>query len=116
MNARELLISLGRETFLVIDQLLNAVLLGLAALVMAVVTGNPQNPAYSDETLSAHAWRAEKRDKPWGKFFRPVIDWMFLWQKPDPTIAVNGVVVTGHCQRAYLKEKLKRGLPPEYRE
>ena len=45
----------------------------------------------------------------------PPIDFMFSWQKPDAAYADKNGPVTGHCYRAYLKEKARSYLPPEYR-
>jgi hypothetical protein len=90
------------ESFLAIDQAINAI-------VMPLVTWSV---GMSDETLSARAWRS--RNHRWAKALRPAIDFLFSWQKPDPTVADENGPVQGHCQRAYLREKLRRGLPPEY--
>lgn len=110
------LVDLGRESGIGVDQLLNAIS-GIFKVVDAAVTGERPAPAYADETLSARTWRAARRGKVVGLVFRPLIDLMFAWQKPDPTIKDEmGAIVTGHCFRAYLKEQLRRGLPPEYRD
>lgn len=70
--------------------------------------------AYAGETLSAHAWRS--RARPFGKFFRPVIDGMFFWQRPDPAVLdVAGRPIEPHCWRAFEKARLRMYLPPEYR-
>lgn len=117
MNAWQLFKHWIYQNALGIDQQANAFFLGLFAIVLAVFTGKPQNPAYVDESLSAHAHRAEGRGKRWGLLSRPFIDWLFSWQKPDPTITDDyGNVVQGHCERAYYKEILRRNLPPAYRE
>lgn len=71
---------------------------------------------YADETLSARAYRASKNNRYPGKLLMPLIDVLFLWQKPDDEVnALAGEVVRGHCRRAYHKEALRRSLPPEYR-
>jgi hypothetical protein len=70
--------------------------------------------AYSDESLSAHAWRAQ--EKPFGRFFRPVIDTLFSWQRPDPDFKdESGNPITSHCRRAFEKERARRYSPPEER-
>lgn len=56
-----------------------------------------------DESISAHAYRLHRDGKPWG-FLRPVIDWLFSWQKAEG----------GHCQRAYERERARFYLPGEY--
>lgn len=109
--------AMGLQFLLALDQLGNTIGPGFAGVVWAMVTGERQNVAYSDETLSAHAWRAKVRGKLWGIVWCPLIDLMFSWQGQDTQInALAGKAVTSHCQRAYWKEKLRRGLPPEYRE
>ena len=98
---------LGFQQFLIaLDQVINTVL--------AMLTGRI---GWADETMSAHCWRAATEGKPAAKFFLPIVDWMFSWQANDPTIVdERGAVITTHCHRAFMKEKLRRGLPPEYRE
>lgn len=59
--------------------------------------------SWADETLSARTYRAAKRGKLVGKFAMPVIDALFFWQGP------------GHCRNAYIKERERANLPPEYR-
>jgi hypothetical protein len=72
--------------------------------------------AYSDETLSAHCWRSFRDGKIWGRMFMPPIDLMFSWQHPNPEVTDDkGNPAVGHCHRAYLKEKQRDYLPPEYR-
>ena len=84
---------------------------------MAALTGRRQNVAYADETLSAHAWRAYARGRIWGVLLKPVIDAMFFWQQEDGEVNVAaGRAITGHCERAFWKEKLRRNFPPEYRD
>jgi hypothetical protein len=83
----------------------------LANVLVSTLTGNE---GFATETLSAHAWRA--RDKPLGRFFIPPIDWLFSWQKPDPAYSDENGPVTGHCRRAFLKERARSYLPAEYRE
>jgi hypothetical protein len=86
-----------RQLGIAVDQLANAILMGFA-----------------DETLSARAWRS--RNGFFARIFRPVIDVLFFWQKPDPEVnMLVGRVVTSHCEQAYWKEKLRRDHAPEYR-
>lgn len=56
-----------------------------------------------DETLSARAWRTEQTGKAFGKFFRPLIDALFLL-----------FLQRNHCQNAYREERLRKQLPSEY--
>ena len=51
-----------------------------------------------DETLSSRAYRAEKRGKYFGRFFRPVID-MIFWFEIE------------HCKSAYYSEINRLQLP-----
>ena len=60
---------------------------------------------FADETLSSYAYRMERQGKPWGLFWRPVIDWMFSWQRWP----------TGHCHVSYEQERLRDQFPPELR-
>lgn len=82
------------QLFIAVDQLLNVLVTPL------------RRGAWADETLSARAWRMEQAGKPWGRFWRPVIDWLFAWQRAEG----------GHCQRAYLRERQRMHLPPELRQ
>ena len=71
---------------------------------------------YADETLSARAYRGWKAGRGAGRWLMKPIDLLFFWQAADDEVnALAGRIVDGHCERAYLKEKLRRGLPPEYR-
>lgn len=58
---------------------------------------------YPDETMSAAAWRTEKKGKRLGKFFRPIIDFLFRPFERD------------HCYRAFVAEKFKYQSPVQYR-
>ena len=69
----------------------------LAYVLLTLGAGHP------DETLSAAAWRVEKAGKPWGRIFRPVIDFIFLPMERD------------HCYRSYISEQRGAQLPKEYR-
>jgi hypothetical protein len=104
------------QAALLLDQAGN-VLLGVKAVLLAALTGEEQGTCYADETLSAHAWRADVARKPWGRMMRPVIDLAWSWQRPDQRVnAAAGFEVTGHCERAFWKKRLRLGLPPEYRD
>lgn len=74
-----------KQFLIALDQLFNTILCG-----------------YADETLSARAWRAEKKGKILGKIFRPLIDLLFFFQED-------------HCYKSYLSEVQKRQFPREYR-
>lgn len=64
--------------------------------------------SWADETLSCRTYRAWKDGKVLGKFWMPVIDFLFAWQ-PLPEGAI------GHCHGAYLKEMSRYNHPPEMR-
>lgn len=70
-------------------------LIALDQLFNTILGGHP------DETLSSRAWRAEQKARLFGKFFRPLIDGIFFWQKD-------------HCYQGYLAEKLRRQLPDNF--
>jgi hypothetical protein len=82
-----------QEVGIAFDQLINA-------LIPPVLT-----LSFSDETLSARTFRAARRGRLVGRLAMPVIDFLFRWQG-----------VKNHCEMAYIKEKERRGLPPEYRD
>lgn len=85
------------QLFIAVDQVANV----LCTLLTS--------PAWSDETLSSRAWRAERKGRVMGRIWRPLIDVLFLWQRIDPP-------ATGHCHQAYIRERDRIGLPPEMRE
>lgn len=58
---------------------------------------------YPDETLSAAAYRTEAQGKPLGRFWRPVIDWLFSPFERE------------HCKKAYWAERKRLQSPPEQR-
>ena len=70
----------------------------LAYVLLTLGAGHP------DETLSAAAWRTEKKGRLLGQIFRPVIDALF-W-----------IIERDHCYRAYISEKRGLHLPPAYRK
>jgi hypothetical protein len=109
--------SLRRQTLLLLDLAGNAIGLGTIAVFVALWTGEEQEPCLSDETLSAHAWRSDQKPTWWAKWLRPAIDWMFSRQPSLPEVdEAAGFKVTGHCERAFWKKKLRMYLPKEYRE
>lgn len=55
----------------------------------------------ADETLSSRAYRADRGNKRFGKFFRPMIDTLFFWEKD-------------HCRMAYLAEINRKQLPENF--
>lgn len=70
------------------------VLLAIDQLANTLVGG------YADESLSSHAWRMHARGKT--NVWRWLIDHLFFWQEE-------------HCYQAYLSEKERTQLPPEFR-
>jgi hypothetical protein len=56
---------------------------------LAWLTGAPRG-----HTLSGNAWRTEQAGKPWGRFWRPRIDAMFLRYFEQ----------TEHCRKAHDQE------------
>lgn len=76
--------------------------------VANVLVTLPTSRAWSDETLSSRAWRADRDGRVMGRVWRPLIDALFWWQRIDPP-------ATGHCHQAYLRERMRVGLPPEMR-
>lgn len=76
------------QVFIAIDQLLNALLRG-----------------WADETLSSRAWRMHVKGKPAGRYLRPLIDAVFIWQ----TWRLD------HCQRSYESEIRRYDSPDEMR-
>jgi hypothetical protein len=76
------------------------VLIALDQLAYVLITlGN----GYPDETLSSAAYRLELRGHFWGRFWRPIIDWLF---RP---------VEKNHCQQAYNAERLRLQAHPDTR-
>lgn len=89
-------------------------------VAMCFVTGTK---GYSGETLSAHCYRAHRAGRIFGRLLMPAIDAMFAWQarlearKPaDQQIRdEQGVLITAHCRRTFVKESRLLYHPPEYR-
>ena len=80
------------ELFIACDQLLNVLITPL------------QGGAFADETMSSRTYRMHRDGRPWGRILMPIIDWLFAWQVPE------------HCKQAYLKERARVHLPPEFRQ
>lgn len=80
------------------QRLLN-LLIALDQLIYVLVTLGAGSP---DETLSAAAWRTEKKGRLLGQLFRPLIDLIFLPFEKE------------HCHRAFIAERQGRQLPAEY--
>jgi hypothetical protein len=68
----------------------------LAYVILTLGAGHP------DETLSAAAWRTERKNRLLGIAFRPVIDFIFRPLERD------------HCRKAYEAERRGSQLPKEY--
>lgn len=77
------------QLFIACDQLLN------------VLLGPFSRQTWADETLSARCGRLGHR-YPY-KFWRVVIDFLFMWQGPN------------HCVKAHEKEKTRYHSPPAQR-
>jgi len=76
------------------------ILIALDQLITTLIGG------YPDESLSSYAYRMNVQRKPWGRVWRPVIDWLFSWQRlPD-----------GHCSAAYDEERKRLQYPPILRK
>lgn len=82
------------QLFIAVDQLINV-------LVTPFQAG-----AWADETLSSRAWRMDQKGRPWGRALRPIIDWLFAWQKAEG----------GHCKQAFERERIRFHAPPEARD
>lgn len=62
---------------------------------------------WCDETMSSHAYRLWRDDKPFGWLMR-VYDVLFFWQTLPPG-------ARGHCHGAYMKERERYQSPPDQR-
>ena len=71
-------------------RLLN-LLIAVDQLLYVIITLGHGHP---DETMSAAAWRLEQEGRWQGKFFRPLLDWLFWF---DPM----------HCMKSYESEILR---------
>ena len=65
-------------------------LIAIDHLVFAIIT---LGSCRRGETISAAVWALEQNGKLQGRFFRPVIDWLFTLIERD------------HCQVSWLAEK-----------
>ena len=74
-------------------------LLAIDCLGTAIIGG------FYGETLSSYAWRLDQQGKLGGRIFRPLIDWLFAWQKHP----------RGHCYYAWQDLKARNNMPPELR-
>jgi hypothetical protein len=63
-------------------------LIAIDQLIYVVITLGSGCP---DETMSSAAWRLEQKGKIQGKIFRPLIDWLFWFDKD-------------HCRTSYESE------------
>jgi len=63
-------------------------LIAIDQLIYVVITLGSGCP---DETMSSAAWRLEQKGKIQGKIFRPLIDWLFWFDKD-------------HCKTSYESE------------
>ncbi len=74
------------------------VLIAIDQVGTALIGGSP------DETMSSYAYRMERQGKLAGRVFRPLIDWLFSWQK----------IPGGHCRDAWLAEVNRTQEAPEF--
>lgn len=79
---------------------LGNILRGIDQFLFVLVT---LGAAHNDETPSAAAWRLELEGHWSGKFWRPVIDGLFFFDK-------------NHCEESFWNEVLHKQLPPVYAE
>lgn len=63
--------------------------------------GNAYAAGWADESISARAWRRRTESDVWAAL-RILIDTLFFWQP-------------GHCEDAWLDEKMRRQMPSAYR-
>lgn len=78
---------------------------GLQLFVACNQLANVLLGGWADETLSSRTWRLYQRGKPFGRFFHPVINTVFIWQtwKFD------------HCKRSYESELDRAQVSPAMR-
>jgi hypothetical protein len=114
MNRTELVLAYLDENFKAVDQFGNTFFLGTILLIWHLIVGTGR-PSMADETISARTGRAYKNGKILGRIFRPLIDLLFVWQSREYKMPDGSTrIIESHCERAYLKELHKRGLPDEY--
>ncbi len=92
------------EVLVAIDQVINATLGG-----------------WSDESISARSHRLGHRDElagSWGRWriVRAGVDALFMPQDVWIWISTHAWPAQRHCERAYLAEQARLGMPPEYRQ
>lgn len=75
------------QVVVAIDQVFNALIPG----------------GWADETLSSRAHRMAVKGHRWFGWTAGAINGLFFWQKD-------------HCRSAYESERLRRHLPPEFRD
>jgi hypothetical protein len=80
-------------------QYLTNILISTNQLVTTVLGG------YPDETVSSYIFRLDNRNRLAGRIVRPVIDFLFCWQR----------FPGGHCYLAYLNVTNRYKKAPEYR-
>lgn len=78
-------------------RLLN-ILIALDQLIYVLIT---LGRGYPDETMSAAAWRLERKGHWAGRIFRPLIDRLF-WFDPE------------HCRMAHRAEVMRWQTGPDY--
>ena len=93
----------AHQVFVAVDQLVNAILAG-----------------WADETISARAFRLGRKDEITNCWGRWRVAWVLidlLFWPQDLWIAArdNKWPTIKHCERAYISEMDRLGLPPEYR-
>ena len=89
------LLQWGEQLFIATDQWVN--------VAVSILWGG--SGGWADETLSSRIYRSARDGKRVGRILMPPIDFVFgLWQGPE------------HCRNAYVKERARSNLPPEFRE
>jgi len=83
------------------DQFFNTLTWAKADVTGSFITGF----GYSDETLSARAWRLRDSSRNW-RYFRAIVDMIFLVLFRDKD----------HCQSSYESEMHRKHLPKTYSE
>jgi hypothetical protein len=94
----------AHQVFVALDQLANAILAG-----------------WADETISARSFRLGHRDKKANRWGRWRVMWVFVdvlfWPQDLWLYFRDGAwPLVKHCERAYISECDRLGLPPEYRD
>lgn len=71
---------------------------------------------WADETISSYLWRLERSGKPAGLWLRPVVDVLFSHVVPSRSAPFFVALVdVQHCRLAYVAERTRAQLPPEFR-